>query len=312
MSKKNNTNNSSTMRFVLGIIGMVGFGTFLIIALVFWLLFSALTAVFLPLTVVLGLFFAASGALLGSGIRRKNIISRLSRYMAELSVKNDILTLEDMTSVTGIVPSQIKKDMRQLKRLGLSFDLYTDTGETTLMKGKGAYDQYLETKRQRDELAREEAERQRRLSNPETATMEVFRSEGMSAIDRVRAANLMLPGDEISAELDKIETTMRRIFGHIENYPDKLPETRRLMNYHLPTTMRLIEKYCQYDTMEYQPENVTAAKVDIEKALKAANEAFANFLENLYHEDTLDVVTDAEVLKKVFEQDGLTGKKFDL
>jgi len=312
MSKKNNTNNSSTMRFVLGIIGMVGFGTFLIIALIFLLFFSALTAVFLPLTVVLGLFFVASGALLGSGIRRKNIISRLSRYMAELSVKNDILTLEDMTSVTGIVPSQIKKDMRQLKRLDLSFDLYTDTGETTLMKGKSAYDQYLETKRQRDELAREEAERQRRLSNPETATLEAFRSEGISAIDRIRAANLMLPGDEISEELDKIETTMRRIFGHIENYPDKLPETRKLMNYHLPTTMRLIEKYCQYDTMEYQPENVAAAKVDIEKALKAANEAFANFLENLYHEDTLDVVTDAEVLKKVFEQDGLTGKKFDL
>jgi len=312
MSKKNNTNNSSTMRFVLGIIGMVGFGTFLIIVLVFLLFFSALTAVFLPLTIVLGLFFAASGALLGSGIRRKNIISRLSRYMAELSVKNDILTLEDMTSVTGILPSQIKKDMRQLKRLDLSFDLYTDTGETTLMKGKSAYDQYLETKRHRDELAREEAERQRRLSDPETATLETFRGEGMSAIDRVRAANLMLPGDEISAELDKIETTMRRIFGHIENYPDKLPETRKLMNYHLPTTMKLIEKYCQYDTMEYQPENVAAAKVDIEKALKAANEAFANFLENLYHEDTLDVVTDAEVLKKVFEQDGLTGKKFDI
>ena len=291
---------------------MVGFGTFLIIALVFWLIFSAMTAVFLPLTIALALFFTLSGALLNSGIRRRNVIGRLSRYMAELSVKNDILSIDDMTSVTGFLPAQIKKDMRQLKRWDLSFDLYTDTGETTLMKGKGAYDQYLDTKKQREEIAREEAERQRRLMNPETATLEMFRSESSVAISRIHAANLMLTGDEISAELGELETTMKRIFAHIENYPDKLPETRKLMNYHLPTTMKLIEKYCQYDTMEYQPDNVTAAKADIEKALTAANEAFANFLEGLYHEDTLDITTDAEVLKKMFEKDGLTGKKFDI
>jgi len=232
--------------------------------------------------------------------------------MAELSVKNDILSIDDMTTITGFLPNQIKKDMRQLKRWDLSFDLYTDEAETTIMKGKSAFDQYVDTKMKRAELAREEAERQKRLSNPETATLEAFRIESTQAIDRIHAANLMLPGDEISGELSELEKTMKRIFAHIESYPDKLPDTRKLMNYHLPTTMKLIEKYCQYDTMEYQPENVTAAKVDIEKALAAANEAFANFLEGLYHEDTLDVTTDAEVLKKMFEKDGLTGKKFDI
>jgi len=232
--------------------------------------------------------------------------------MAELSIKNDILSIDDMTSITGFLPNQIKKDMRQLKRWDLSFDLYTDEAETTIMKGKSAFDQYVDTKMKREELAREEAERQKRLNDPETATLEVFRAEGKLAIDRIHAANLMLPGDEISGELSELEKTMKRIFAHIENYPDKLPDTRKIMNYHLPTTMKLIEKYCQYDTMDYQPENVTSAKVDIEKALTAANEAFANFLESLYHEDTLDITTDAEVLKKMFEKDGLTGKKFDI
>jgi len=312
MGRDNNIYQSSTARFVLGIIGMVSFGTLLVLALVFWLVFSALMVVFLPLSIAFAALFTISGGLLNSGIIRKKVIERLSRYMAELSVRNDILTIDDLTSATGFLPAQIKKDMRQMKRWDLSFDLYTDNAETTLMKGKSAYDQYLEAKRQREELAREEAERKSRLMDPETATLEVFRGESSAALDKMRAAILMLPGDEISSELSELETTMKRIFAHIENYPDKLPETRKLMNYHLPTTMRLIEKYCQYDTMEYQPENVTAAKTDIEKALKAANEAFANFLEGLYHEDTLDVVTDAEVLKKMFEKDGLTGKKFDL
>ena len=39
---------------------------------------------------------------------------------------------------------------------------------------------------------------------------------------------------------------------------------------------------------------------------------FANFLESLYHIETLDVTTDAEVLTKMFEKDGLTGSKFDI
>jgi len=76
--------------------------------------------------------------------------------------------------------------------------------------------------------------------------------------------------------------------------------------------MKLIEKYCEYDGLEYQPQNVAEAKSDIEKALTAANEAFANYLESLYHIETLDVTTDAEVLTKMFEKDGLTGSTFDI
>jgi len=307
-----NNNNSSVARFVVGIIGMVIFGVLLAINLIFWLIFSTMLGLFLPLTIVFAVFFILSGALMNSGLIRKKVIERLSRYMAELSVKNNVLAIDDMTSVTGFLPLQIRKDMRNLKRWDLSFDLYTDKNETTIMKGKTAYNQYLDAERQRMELAKEEAERQSRLRDPETATLEAFRGECAAAIDKIRAANLVLPDEEISNNLSALEITMKRILAHIENYPEKLPETRKLMNYHLPTTMRLIDKYCQYDTMEYKPGNVVAAKEDIEKALSAANEAFANFLENLYHEDTLDVTTDAEVLKKMFEKDGLTGKKFDL
>jgi len=307
-----NNNNSSVARFVVGIIGMVIFGTLLAINLIFWLIFATMLALFLPLAIVFAVFFILSGALMNSGLMRKKAIERLSRYMAELSVKSNVLAIDDMTAVTGFLPMQIRKDMRNLKRWDLSFDLYTDKNETTIMKGKTAYNQYLDAERQRMEMAKEEAERQNRLRDPETATLETFRGECTAAIDKIRAANLVLDGEDISGSLTELEVTMKRIFTHIENHPEKLPETRKLMNYHLPTTIKLIDKYCQYDTMEYKPGNVVAAKSDIENALKAANEAFANFLEGLYHEDTLDVTTDAEVLKKMFEKDGLTGKKFDL
>ena len=304
-------NSSFKARYVIGIVGMVVFGIlevlFLLIRLItFW------TGFFTAPVIVFAILFILSAILMNSGLRRKNVINRLSRYMAELSTKNSVLLLEDMTSLTGILPIQIKRDMRLLKQWSLSFDMYTDKEETTLIKGKSVYNQYLETERQRVARELEEQERQNRLKDPETADIEVFRSEGIAIRERLRAANLLLPGEEISRSLSEMEKTTKRIFDHVENHPEKLPETRKLMNYHLPTTMKLIEKYCQYDTMDYQPENVTSAKADIEKTLLAANEAFVNFLERLYHEETLDVTTEAEVLTKMFEKDGLTGSSFEI
>jgi len=305
-------NSSSTIRFVIGIIGMAIFGVLLVICLIFLLVFSQLFHVFLPLVIIFAAVFILSGILMNSGLKRKNVIRRLSRYMAELSAKNDVLLIEDMSALTGFLPLQIKNDMRMLKRWDLSFDLYADRDETTLMKGKSSYDQYLETERERSKIAQEEIDRQNRLMNPETATLEAFRIEGKAIVDKIRAANILLPGEAISLKLTELERTARRIFDYIDNYPDKLPETRKLMSYHLPTTMKLIEKYCEYDGMEYQTQNITEAKADIERTLDSANEAFSNYLESLYHTETLDVTTDAEVLTKMFEKDGLTDSKFDI
>jgi hypothetical protein len=305
-------NSSSTARFVIGIIGIVIFGTLFVISIIFLLFISPLFYVFLPLTVVFAIIFVLSGALLNSGLRRKNVIRRLSRYIAELTSKQEVMPIEDMTSITGFLPMQIKNDMRMLRRWDLSFDLYTDKEEKTLIKGKSSYDQYLETERQREQLMREEFERKSRLKDPDTAVYEEFRAESGKILDKIRAANLLLPGEEISESLYKLEKTTKRIFEHIDNNPEKLPETRKLMNYHLPTTMKLIEKYCEYEGLDYQPQNVAEAKSDIEEALAAANEAFGNFLESLYNIETLDVTTDAKVLTKMFEKDGLTGSSFDI
>ena len=305
-------NKSSTARFVVGLLGMIIFGIILLFLLVAMLVLPGNNLVALPGVITMAALFILSGFLLNSGMKRKNVIRRLSRYVAELACKQNVLSIDQLSALTGFFPMQIKNDMKMLKRWDLNFDLYVDREETTLMKGKNAFDLYIDTERQREELALEEAEREKRLLDPETATLEAFKRDGAAIVEKLRAANLILPGERISASLYKLEQTTKNIFEYIDNHPDKLPETRKLMNYHLPTTIKLIDKYCQYDTMENQPQAVTDAKVDIEKALDAANEAFVNFYESLFHEDTLDVTTDAEVLTKMFEKDGLTGRKFDI
>ena len=306
------SSGSSTVRFVIGVIGMVIFGILLVISLALMTLIHPLFHIFLPLFIVSIALFVLSFFLLNSGRRRKNIIGRLSRYMAELSSNKDVMRIDDMAGVTGFLPMLIKNDLRMMKRWELNFDLYTDKEETTIIKGKNEYDAYLRTERERERISLEEAERQKKLMDPETANLESFKEEGKAILDKIRAANVLLTEKDISESLTELEKTTKRIFDYIENYPEKLPETRKLMSYHLPTTMKLIEKYCEYEGMDYETQDIAAAKADIKKTLTAANEAFANYLNSLYRTETLDVTTDAEVLTKMFEKDGLTGNKFDI
>jgi len=305
-NNKGNKSSAGVLMMALGIVGIVAFG-FASIGLFTLAGFASPFRV--GAFVCFGLF-AGSFAVMLAGSRRRGVIARLGRYVAALSGRASVLTLEALAAETATTPQVIRKDMRLMKKWNLSFDLYMDAGETSVMRGKEPYKAYLEAERMRQEAEQAAAERERRMADPQLAPLEAFRAEGMAAIDKIRAANVLLPGEGISDKLSKLETTMQRIFSHIEKHPEKLPETRRLMNYHLPTTLKLVDKYCQYDVMEFQPANVRQAKEEIEATLETAEEAFRNFLAGLFHEDTLDVTTDAEVLKQMLEQEGLTGKPF--
>jgi hypothetical protein len=303
------------VRFVLGLVGTVLFGLGFVISLIVTLAAGAAGFVLgwtWPLSIVFAALFAFSLFIMNTGLQRKRVIDRLSKYSAALLDKANVMKLEDLTSATGFLPNMIRSDMRKLKKWNLHFDLYTDAAETTLMQGEPVYLTYIETEKKREMLVREEAERDARLRDPATQPLEAFLLEGRMSLDKIRAANVVLPGDDISNALYKLERTAKRIFDHIEAHPEKLQDTRKLMNFHLPTTLKLVEKYCQYDAMEYQPENIILAKREIMNALTTADQAFNNFLHGLYEEDTLDATTDAEVLKKMFEKDGLMGSNFDI
>ena len=313
----NNKNSSSgIIKIVLGAIGAGVFGILFVVSTIGGLFLHGLSAgavsgALIAPVVVFGAGIVGSLGLLFSGTNRRKLIERLSKYNALIDTSN-IISFDDITANTGIPKTRILKDLRLADKTALHFPLYTDNYQTTVIRGDYAYNQYLETEKQRLLKEREDAESARRLNDPSTSSIEAFRIESNNTINKIRAANLILPGEKISESLKELETTVVRIFRHIERHPEKLSETRKLMNYHIPTTLKLVEKYCQYDTMEYQPQNVKEAKTEIEDALDTVNVAFTNFLEDLFHMETLDVSTDIDVLHQMLERDGLKGSKFDI
>jgi len=73
---------------------MAVFGIALVVFLLLLLIFTSLFHIFLPLVIIFAAVFTLSGTLMNSGRKRKNVIGRLSRYVAALSDKKNVLKID--------------------------------------------------------------------------------------------------------------------------------------------------------------------------------------------------------------------------
>jgi len=99
---------------------------------------------------------------------------------------------------------------------------------------------------------------------------------------------------------------LNEIFMNLEKKPEQTSKMHRLMNYYLPTTLKLVTAYEEFDKMSIQGENVTDAKREIENTIDTINDAFGELLNKLFADAAIDVTTDAQVLKTMLAREGLT------
>ena len=78
-----------------------------------------------------------------------------------------------------------------------------------------------------------------------------------------------------------------------------------MMNYYLPTTLKLVETYAEFDRVSAPGEEILAAKAEIENTLDTINQAFTELLNNLFKDAVFDATTDAQVLKTMLAREGL-------
>ena len=80
----------------------------------------------------------------------------------------------------------------------------------------------------------------------------------------------------------------------------------KLMDYYLPTTLKLVEAYADFDRISAPGEEIISAKAEIENTLDTINRAFTELLNNLFQNAVFDATTDAQVLKTMLAREGLT------
>ena len=136
--------------------------------------------------------------------------------------------------------------------------------------------------------------------------------EGQAYMDRLRDLNIEIPGEVISNKLYELDYLLTRIFAVIRQRPENSSQMRKFMEYYLPTTVKLVESYADFDKAGVQGDNITSAKAEIEKTMDTINQAFEKLLDDFYRSAAMETTADAQVLKTLLAQDGYTKSDFDI
>ena len=256
--------------------------------------------------------------LLGSGImawKGSAILSELRRY------RNYIAQLQGRTycNIKELADKNKKsfrfvvKDLKKMIEKGWFCQGHLDQDDTCLIVSHDTYREYQNIQKQRIEQKQLEQEQQRQSKNskngmnPET---ERVISEGKEYVRKIQECNQNISGKEISRKISHMEMLIQKIFDRVREDPDSLDDIQKLMEYYLPTTVKLLEAYQQLDSQPVQGDNIRSSKTEIEQTLDTLNLAFEKRLDSLCEEVAWDVSSDISVLHTMLAQEGLTGNDF--
>ena len=108
-----------------------------------------------------------------------------------------------------------------------------------------------------------------------------------------------------------MELIIAKIFERAKAHPEIIPDLNRLMDYYLPTTVKLLKAYEELDEQPSQGENIVNSKKEIEDTLDTIDQAFEKLLDSFFEEAAWDISSDISVLHNMFAQEGLTESDFD-
>lgn len=298
------------------VFGSIGSAIFLFSSIVLSIIGSTLgiNVMYKIIAFILLPSFVASMALLLNGSRIRKRLKRFQKYVAQMHGLKYFM-IKDFSSATGQSSKYIAKDLQKMIDIGMFPEGHIDEKKTCFMLNNESYEQYLKLvenmkMREMEEKAKnkEEAQHQEQAKNSMDPEIRKAINEGREYVQKIRNANIEIPGEEISRKLDRLEEVTGKIFDYVESHPEKYPEIKKFSEYFLPTTLKLLDAYREFDYQPISGENISAAKKEIEDTMDTINLAFENLLDDLFQDAAMDVSTDISVLETMLAQEGLSQK----
>jgi len=114
-----------------------------------------------------------------------------------------------------------------------------------------------------------------------------------------RLESLKIQDLRINQQIGKLQSISRQIFEYVAKNPNQSRKITTFMNYYLPTSIKFLEQYAEFDAKETQGENIKVTMQNISDSLSKFEEAFTHQLDALYSEKALDIETDITVLEGI-------------
>lgn len=308
------------------VFGGIGFGISSLVA--FFRLFAALAGG----TTIAGwimnlLFMAGFFGMIRYGVNQRNRLARAKRYI-QLCGGRMYGQIESLARDTGKSIRFVVKDIHKMLSLGMFPEGHLDEKRTCFMLNDSIHQQYLDAEksrimREQEQIRAEAAAKQQsaiptgtngktaksqfsQMDNEQEAELNTMIAEGMECTRKLRELNEQIPGEVISEKLYRLENLLKDIFDSVREHPEQMHRMHKMMDYYLPTTLKLVEAYEDFDKISVPGPEIIAAKAEIERTMDIINQAFSELLSNLFQDAVLDATTDAQVLQTMLAREGLT------
>lgn len=235
---------------------------------------------------VCGGFLAGGITMLFAGRRMKKRTKRIARYLTVIG-ERDYVSLDELASVVGRKRKTVEDDLEYMIEKGLlGAFAYVDSGRGILFRSAAAAGKYKSEKTGAENLTSKEA------------------NEGYAGTLRaIRYANDRIADPVLSQKIDHLEMVAARIFREVEQHPEKQTRSSTFFSYYLPTTLKILNTYAEFDGAGIEGENLKRAKQKIEQTMDALVMGFDKQLDDLYRNEAMDIDSEIRVMENMLKRD---------
>ena len=226
----------------------------------------------------------------------KNQIIRFRKYNREIG-NNTVIPTADLAAITAKpidftindLLNMIEKDYYRQARI-------VENGELFILDSN-TYKLYKE------EMLRDPKERFDELEEKEnSALVEEYLAKAKRDVTTLTEMSVRIP-EPMKGKLTEFLQIVGKIFELLKENPNTAKDLDKVINYYLPTTVKLIDNYIQIS--EKPTSSVKSSLKSMEQTMDLVNDGFMKILDNIYEEKIMDLSSDMSVLKSMLKQEGL-------
>ena len=257
------------------------------------------------LQLLLGGVMTVLGLVLGiDGLKRRSLVKRFKEYLRILKNKTYV-TVDDVVRETGKSENKVEQELSELISKNYFMQGHLDKERDYFITSDETFRNYQEVLVRQEELKKIEAEQDAvlRESGLSTEGIRLFK-KGQEFLGTINRLNSEIPDPVMTEKLQKLESQIRRILNEVRKKPESAGELRKLMNYYLPTTEKLVRSYQELQKREETAET-KKTKEEIVLTLDTMNSAIEKMLNKLFLNENWDVSADISVLNQILSMEGL-------
>ena len=106
----------------------------------------------------------------------------------------------------------------------------------------------------------------------------------------------------------KIASTSNSIIETVEKKPNKIKNVRNFLNYYLPVTLKILERYDEIENQKLTTKSAKDFMNSVEEMIEKIKNAFEKQLSSIYQQEIVDTDAELKVFESMLKTDGFVNE----